>query len=155
MIEVSHFTGSVVGVVLLLVSQGLSRRLDAAYYMAVGRDRVGIVTAMLKGLDYEEATLLAFVLLLMVRARPAFDRRAAFFETRFSPAWVATVLGALGASVWLGFFAFKHVEYSRRAVVAVRAARRGVALPARLGRAPPSSRCCSAWRGWCGRRRTK
>ena len=111
-IEVSHFAGSIIGVVLLLVSQGLSRRLDAAYYFASGAMALGIATALSKGLDYEEAILLAAVLMLLVRARPAFNRRAAFFETRFSAAWVATVLGALGASVWLGFFAFQHVDYS-------------------------------------------
>ena len=63
-------------------------------------------------LDYEEALLLACVLVFLIRAHPAFHRRAAFFETRFSTVWVATVLGTLGASVWLGFFAFKHVDYS-------------------------------------------
>jgi phosphatidylglycerol lysyltransferase len=113
-IEVSHFTGSVVGVVLLLVSQGLSRRLDAAYYLTSGAIGLGIAASLLKGLDYEEAILLAVVLACLARARPAFDRRAAFFETRFSGVWVATVLGALGASVWLGFFAFKHVDYSQQ-----------------------------------------
>jgi phosphatidylglycerol lysyltransferase len=113
-IEVSHFTGSVVGVVLLLLSQGLSRRLDAAYYLTSGAIGLGILASLLKGLDYEEAIFLTFVLVFLVRARPAFDRRAAFFETRFSTVWVATVLGALGASVWLGFFAFKHVDYSQQ-----------------------------------------
>jgi phosphatidylglycerol lysyltransferase len=113
-IEVSHFTGSVVGVVLLLLSQGLSRRLDVAYYLASGAIGVGILASLLKGLDYEEAIFLTFVLLVLVRARPAFDRRAAFFETRFSGVWVATVLGALGASIWLGLFAFKHVDYSQQ-----------------------------------------
>ena len=113
-IEVSHFTGSVVGVVLLLLSQGLSRRLDAAYYLTSGAIGVGILASLLKGLDYEEAIFLTFVLLGLVRARPAFDRRAAFFETRFSGVWVATVLGALGASIWLGLFAFKHVDYSQQ-----------------------------------------
>jgi phosphatidylglycerol lysyltransferase len=111
-IEISHFTGSLVGVVLLLVSQGLARRLDAAYYLATGAIGLGIATTILKGLDYEEALLLACVLVFLIRAHPAFHRRAAFFETRFSTVWVATVLGTLGASVWLGFFAFKHVDYS-------------------------------------------
>jgi phosphatidylglycerol lysyltransferase len=111
-IEISHFTGSIVGVVLLLVSQGLARRLDAAFYMAAGAIGLGMVSALLKGLDYEEAILLAVVLGMLIRARGAFDRRAAFFETRFSPVWVATVVGALGASIWLGLFAFKHVDYS-------------------------------------------
>jgi phosphatidylglycerol lysyltransferase len=113
-IEISHFTGSVVGAVLLLLSQGLSRRLDAAYYLASSAIVVGIAASLLKGLDYEEATLLAFVLAFLLRARPAFDRRAAFFETEFSAAWVATVLGVVGASVWLGLFAFKHVDYSQQ-----------------------------------------
>ncbi|MEO7271863.1 MAG: bifunctional lysylphosphatidylglycerol flippase/synthetase MprF [Vicinamibacterales bacterium] len=111
-IEVSHFAGSLVGVVLLLVSQGLARRLDAAYYLATGAIGVGIATTILKGLDYEEAVFLTCVLVFLLRFHAAFHRRAAFFETRFSAVWVATVLGTLGASVWLGFFAFKHVNYS-------------------------------------------
>jgi phosphatidylglycerol lysyltransferase len=73
---------------------------------------VGITTTLLKGFDYEEAALLCIVLALLHRARPVFDRRAAFFETRFSARWTAAVVGAVGASVWLGLFAFQHVQYS-------------------------------------------
>ena len=112
MIEASHFLGSVVGAGLLLVSQGLSRRLDAAYYLAVGGIALGIAASLFKGADFEEATLLALLLLVLWRARPAFDRRAALFDTPFSTGWVVAVVGTLGASVWLGLFAFKHVEYS-------------------------------------------
>ncbi len=66
----------------------------------------------MKGADYEEATILAVVLLVLWRARPAFDRRAALFDTRLSPRWIAALVAALVASTWLGLFAFKHVEYS-------------------------------------------
>ena len=44
----------------------------------------GIAASLLKGFDYEEALILLLVLLVLLRARPAFDRRAAFFETRLS-----------------------------------------------------------------------
>jgi phosphatidylglycerol lysyltransferase len=111
-IEVSHFLGSVAGAGLLILSQGLARRLDAAYYLTAIVMVTGMAASLLKGFDYEEATLLFFVLVVLWRARPAFDRRAAFFDTRFSGAWIAALAGALGASVWLGFFAFKHVDYS-------------------------------------------
>jgi phosphatidylglycerol lysyltransferase len=111
-IEVSHFLGSVAGAALLILSQGLTRRLDAAYYLTSIVMVTGMVTALLKGFDYEEALLLLLVLVVLWRARPAFDRRAAFFDTRFSAAWIAALAGALIASVWLGFFAFKHVDYS-------------------------------------------
>jgi phosphatidylglycerol lysyltransferase len=113
-IEASHFLASVVGVGLLVLSQGLARRLDGAYYLTAALMVVGITTSLLKGFDYEEASLSCFVLALLYRARPAFDRRAAFFETRFSAPWTASVIGAVGASVWLGLFAFQHVAYSRQ-----------------------------------------
>ncbi len=112
-IEVSHFLGSIVGAGLLLVSQGLARRLDAAYYLAAGGVAAGIAASLLKGSDFEEATLLALLLVVLWRARPAFDRRAALFDTRFEAGWIVAVVAALGSSVWLGFFAFQHVEYSR------------------------------------------
>ena len=111
-IETSHVVGSVTGAALLLLSQGLARRLDAAYYLTVVAVTAGMVASLLKGGDYEEAAALAVLLLVLRRARPAFDRKAAFFATRFSPAWIAAVAAALAASAWLGLFAFKHVEYS-------------------------------------------
>jgi phosphatidylglycerol lysyltransferase len=111
-IEVSHLLGSIVGVALLILSQGLSRRLDAAFYLTAGAMVVGMTTSLLKGFDFEEASLLAVVLVVLWRARPAFDRRAAFFETRFSVGWTTAVAGAVAASLWLGLFAFKHVDYS-------------------------------------------
>ncbi len=111
-IESSHFIGSLVGAALLLLSQGLARRLDAAFYLTAGGVAVGITASLLKGGDFEEAIILSLLLLVLLRARPAFDRKATLFETRFSAGWMAAVSAALAASVWLGFFAFKHVEYS-------------------------------------------
>lgn len=111
-VETSHFVGSVVGVVLLLLSQGLSRRLDAAYYFTMLALGIGVVASLLKGADVEEALLLIAVIGLLRVGRPAFDRRAALLDTRFSPEWIVTVAVAVTASSWLGFFAFKHVEYS-------------------------------------------
>jgi phosphatidylglycerol lysyltransferase len=111
-IEASHVTGSVAGAVLLLLSQGLSRRLDAAYFLTVVTACFGVAASLLKGVDYEEALLLVALVGVLRIARPAFNRQAAFFATRFSPAWIAMVIAALASSVWLGLFAFKHVEYS-------------------------------------------
>ena len=111
-VETSHFLGSVAGAVLLVLSQGLSRRLDAAYYFVVVTIAGGIVASLLRGFDVEAALLLVGVLLVLRRARPAFYRRAAFLDTRFSPEWIAATVAALGAFVWLGLFAHQHVTYS-------------------------------------------
>ncbi len=113
LVEASHFLGSVAGAGLLVLSQGLARRLDAAYYLSSVLIVVGMTASLLKGFDYEEAALLCAMLLLLRRSRPAFDRRAAFFDARVSPGWVAAVVGAVAATAWLGVFAFKHVAYSQ------------------------------------------
>lgn len=111
-IEASHFIGSVAGAALLLLSQALSRRLDGAWVLTVGAIVAGIAASLLKGADYEEAIILCAVLIVLWRARPAFDRRAAILDTRYSAGWVVAIAGAVGASIWLGLFAFKHVAYS-------------------------------------------
>ncbi len=112
-VEASHFLGSVAGAGLLVLSQGLARRLDAAYYLSSILMVVGMTAALLKGFDYEEALLLLAVLTMLRQSRAAFDRRAAFFETRFSGEWIAALVGGIGASVWLGLFAYAHVDYAR------------------------------------------
>lgn len=111
-IETSHFIGSLVGAALLLLSQGLARRLDVAYFLTVSAVAVGIAVSLLRAAGFEEAALLTLLLAVLIRARPAFDRKAALLETRFSGAWSAAVAAAIASSMWLGFFAFKHVEYS-------------------------------------------
>jgi phosphatidylglycerol lysyltransferase len=113
-VEASHFLSSVLGAALLLLSQGLARRLDAAYVLTAIVMGLGIGASLLKGVDYEEAAILAVVLVILWRARPAFDRRSAFFDTRFSIGWMLAVAAALGASIGLGEFAFKHLDYSNQ-----------------------------------------
>jgi phosphatidylglycerol lysyltransferase len=127
-IEASHFIGSLVGAGLLLLSQGLARRLDGAYYLASGLLVLGIGASLLKGFDYEEAIVLLLVLAVLWRARGAFDRRAVFRILDSGTGRGSYLLG-LARTVRLrarGLFA--------ESLVAVRAPGRRVAVPARLGR---------------------
>jgi phosphatidylglycerol lysyltransferase len=110
--EAAHFIGSVIGVGLLVVSHGVMRRLDMAYYLAALGLAGGMAASLLKGGDYEEALFLGVVLAALIPSRTEFDRKAAFWEARFSPGWLAAVFSVVGASIWLGFFAFQHVEYT-------------------------------------------
>jgi len=110
--EASHFVGSIVGVALLLLAQAIARRIRLAWYLTVGALAAGIVASLLKAGDWEEATLLALLLLVFVPSRRLFERRAALFDTRFSPGWIVAIIAAFGASLWIGVFAYRHVDYS-------------------------------------------
>jgi phosphatidylglycerol lysyltransferase len=112
-VEISHLLGSVAGVWLLLLARGLYRRLDGAYWLACGLYAAGIVFSLLKGLDWEEAGLLAILFGGLVPARRAFYRKASLIQQRFTPTWAAAVITIIGGSLWLAEFAFKHHGYSR------------------------------------------
>jgi len=112
LVEVSHFLSSVVGMLLLILARGLQRRLDAAYVVTLVLLIVGAVLSLLKGIDYEEATLLSLLALALAPAHRHFYRRASLFRASFSVGWMAAIAAVLGCATWLVFFSFKHVEYS-------------------------------------------
>lgn len=112
MVEASHLLASLTGVVLLILARGLMRRLDAAYYLAIPALGAGIVFSLLKGIDYEEGIILSLVLGLVISSRKAFYRHTPLLAQPFTPEWLLTIGMLVATSGWIGFFAYRHVEYS-------------------------------------------
>jgi phosphatidylglycerol lysyltransferase len=113
LVELSHFFGSIAGAALLLLARGLQRRLDAAYQLTVVVLGAGILFQIFKGGDFEEAIILGVMLFALVASRRHFYRKASLLNEGFGPGWIAAILLVLISSAWLGFFSYKHVEYSR------------------------------------------
>lgn len=111
LIELSHFSASVAGVALVILARTLHQRLDTARHVAVVALVVGIAGSLLKGLDYEEALVLTFVLGAVVRARSQFWRRSSIVAEPLTAGWTIAVVAALVGSTWLGFFSYRHVSY--------------------------------------------
>jgi phosphatidylglycerol lysyltransferase len=112
LLEISHFAGSLAGMGLMLLARGLQRRLDAAYVLTLGLIGFGAVASLLKGLDYEEALILTLVGLSLLPGRRLFFRKASLFSEGLTPGWFVAIMIGVGASVWLGLFAFRHVDYA-------------------------------------------
>lgn len=111
--EASHFISSVIGMSLLILARGLQRRLDAAYWLTLTLLIAGAVAQLLKGIDYEEAGLLILLAVALAPAHRLFYRRASLFDMTFSFGWFLACATVLGCTVWLVFFSYQHVEYSR------------------------------------------
>ena len=111
-LEISHFLGSLAGVSLLLLAHGLSRRLDGAYHLTVILLGAGMVFSLLKGADYEEAITLAIMLGALIPCRKHFYRKASIMNEPFTPGWIVGIVLVLLSALWLGFFSYKHVDYS-------------------------------------------
>ncbi|MFP3520250.1 hypothetical protein SB766_29120, partial [Pseudomonas sp. SIMBA_077] len=58
LVDASHFGASLIGVLCLLLAQGLRRRLSAAWMLTTILLLVGALLSLLKGFDWEEACLM-------------------------------------------------------------------------------------------------
>ena len=111
LLEISHFVGSSVGMALMLLARGLQRRLDGAYWVTLILLAAGIAASLLKGLDYEEALLLALLLGALLPSHRFFYRRASLLTQRFTAPWIAAIAIVMISVLWLGLFAHRYVEY--------------------------------------------
>ena len=113
-LELSHMLGSAVGVGLLVIAHGLYRRLDAAWWLTVWLLCAGILLSLLKGFDYEEATILGVVVIVLVLARGRFQRRASLIEQHYTRPWIIALFLVLATAAWLVIFANRHVPYDNQ-----------------------------------------
>ena len=111
-VELSHLAGSIIGLALLILARALFRRIQAAYHITFWLLVAGSIASLLKGVDYEEALLLGLVLVVLTLGRKSFYRPASILQQRFTPTWAVSLVGVVAASIWIGFLAFRHVEYS-------------------------------------------
>ena len=112
LIDASHLAASLVGVLCLLLAHGLRHRLSAAWALTVVLLLAGAGLSLLKGFDWEEASLLTLTAVLLAIFRRAFYRPSRLLEVPFSPLNLAASACVLLAAVWLMFFAFQNVPYS-------------------------------------------
>ena len=111
-LELSHLTGSAVGVLLLILARGLMLRLDGAWQLTMSLLGAGILASLLKGLDFEEALFLGAAMLPLWWTRAQFYRKSSLLAASLSPAWLASAGIAIGASIWIGMLAYRHVPYA-------------------------------------------
>jgi len=110
-IEASHLAGSITGLLLIVISRGLYRKLHRAWVIAMTLMAAGIIASLFKGLDWEEAAGLMFTASILMAFRSAFYRVESASVFRLNTAWIVSLAALLAAVIWVGFFAYSHVQY--------------------------------------------
>ncbi len=106
LLEGGAILSATVGVFLLIVSQGLARRISGAFWLTQVALFAGAAASVLNGIDIESALLLAGTAAVLWPLRREFYRSAKLTKSILSPAWFVLVAGiALGAGA---FFFFMH-----------------------------------------------
>lgn len=111
-IEASRFFGSIIGVLLLLLANGLWKRIDGAYVLSLIVLLLGGIFAFLKDFDYREALVLFTMFILLLPSRKHFYRKSSLLHQSFSRENIIAIILVLVSFVWLGFFSYRNVEYS-------------------------------------------
>ncbi len=94
-IEVAYVLCAALGVLLLFFSRGIQRGLMRAHRWTIGALGFGVVCALLRGLDYTAALVLALPLLPLLMAGGAFTRDKPLFSQSFRGQWFATTAVSL------------------------------------------------------------
>ena len=112
LMELSHLAGSVFGVGLLIIARGLQRRLHGAYLAALMLLVLGILSALFKGLDYEEAIILGVILVFLFASRDEFYRQESLRTQNLSKSWIFSIIAVLAIVLWVGLINYRNVAYS-------------------------------------------
>jgi lysylphosphatidylglycerol synthetase-like protein (DUF2156 family) len=114
LIEISHFLSSIIGLVLILVAFGLSRRLDAAWIASMLLLPVAAALALTKGFDWEESTVLAVLFICLAPFRDAFFRAARLSRMEITPGWMVSAAAAMAGAAIVGWWSFQNVDYGQK-----------------------------------------
>lgn len=109
--EASHLLASLSGLLLIVVARGLYRRIALARVSAIALLVAGAAFSLAKGLDWEEASLLAGVALVLQVSAPAFYRKDDWRSFRPDSTGIAQIVIVLASAALIGLLAFRHVEY--------------------------------------------
>ncbi|OAO89068.1 hypothetical protein AXX17_ATUG04840 [Arabidopsis thaliana] len=88
----SHQLSMLLGLAMVLVSDGIRLQVRRAYYATLILLASGILFSILKGLDYEEAIFLGFVFLLIWVSKDRFYRKQAIFSPARIIVWASITL---------------------------------------------------------------
>lgn len=105
LVEASHVTAALTGVLLLVLARGLAKGYRTALGTTIVVLLLAAVSALLKGLDYEESVILSGLAVAAWSQSPLFDREShgAFFTGRD----LAVAATALLAFIAFGAFAYR------------------------------------------------
>lgn len=106
LLEGGALLSAILGVLLLILSQGLARRISGAFWLTETALVFGAAASLLNGLDLESATLLLGAAAVLWPFRREFYRSAKLTRGVLSPGWIVLVAG-IGFSA-AAFFFFMH-----------------------------------------------
>ncbi|MFT4960999.1 MAG: phosphatidylglycerol lysyltransferase [Paracoccaceae bacterium] len=110
-IEASHLAGSITGLLLIIISRGLYRKLYRAWIVTLGLMAFGLVATLFKQPGWIESISLITSFGILLLFKSAFYRVDGASIFRLNGTWIVSVITLFAVVVWIGVFAYSHVAY--------------------------------------------
>jgi phosphatidylglycerol lysyltransferase len=101
-VEISHMLSVITGVLLIALSRGIAEQVRSAYVLTQVLLVSGALFSFLKGIDFEEATILLAVAILLRRQRSRFYRDSYPLFSARSLLWLTGLVLSVAGFAWLG-----------------------------------------------------
>ena len=112
LLEVSHFAIAIIGMVLMMAANFVWREISNVYWFSLGLLFVAIVISFLKGIAWEMAIILSFVMVIGLSVFREFSNQNKGEITPISFRWVAAIIGSLAIIIWVSYFSYQSVAFS-------------------------------------------
>ncbi|HEY5107284.1 MAG TPA: bifunctional lysylphosphatidylglycerol flippase/synthetase MprF [Caulobacteraceae bacterium] len=117
LIEISNFVSSILGLVLVMLAFGLSRRLGAAWAASAAVLPAAAILALFKGFNWEESLILLALTALLAPCREAFSRSARLSRMEITPGWMLSALAAVAGAGLVGWWSFQNLDRANASVL--------------------------------------
>lgn len=112
LLEGGALLSAILGVLLLILSQGLARRISGAFWLTEAALLAGAAASLLNGLDLESAALLFGAACVLWPFRGEFYRSAKLTHGVLTPGWFVLVAGIAFSAAALFFFMHEATPWS-------------------------------------------
>lgn len=112
LLEGGVLLSAILGVLLLILSQGLARRISGAFWLTEAALGAGAAASLLNGLDIESAALLLATGAVLWPFRREFYRSAKLTRGVLSPGWFVLVAGIIFGAAAFFFFMHEATPYT-------------------------------------------
>lgn len=111
-VEGGALLSSAIGAALIVIAHGLLRRVEGAWWLALGALGGGIAASLAQGLDYDRALILGAAILILLPTRREFYRTTRLTRNVLSLRWMLMILSLAAAVMAVLFFAHKATPYA-------------------------------------------
>lgn len=111
-VEGGALLSSATGAALIVVAHGLLRRVEGAWWLALGALGGGVAASLAQGLDYDRALILGLAMLILLPTRREFYRTTRLTRNVLSLRWILMVASLAAVVLAVLFFAHKATPYA-------------------------------------------